>query len=297
MEHDVAAGKKMTNEAESQWGVMLENKAGFTTTQVYWTFLLSAGGELFTPDGKASAFNSEAGLETLTFLADHVYKYKISPHKLYTDLEAWNDWGTRKIGSILLYPDFTANILATKVRSATKTAPYKVKKAAHFAGNYWTLSTLSKNKEAAAKFCQWWVQPAISGRWAGESGATPNSQAAADHPNFRQFLAQNPLGQAFWTLSPLHDPSLGSWGCLGSSRFSRKWWSQRWWPVCPPKRPWPRLRRARTRSSSGRRRHRSSPISEPLDRHPLQTCPGVLEGRLPRVLLNSTVESVAMTIL
>ena len=41
------------------------------------------------------------------------------------------------------------------------------------------------------------VQPAISGRWAGESGAIPNSQAAIDHPNFKQFLAKNPLGQAF----------------------------------------------------------------------------------------------------
>ncbi|HEV8308385.1 MAG TPA: extracellular solute-binding protein [Methylomirabilota bacterium] len=205
----IAAARKMTNAAENQWGLMLGNKAGFTTAQVYWTFLLSAGGELISPDGKASAFNSEPGLETLSFLAEAVHKHKVSPHKLYTDVEAWNDWGTRRIGSILLYPVFTANILATRVRSMTKTAPWKLRKAAHFAGNYWTISSLGKNKEAVARFCQWWVQPAVSGRWAGESGALPNSQAAADHPSFKQFLAQNPLGQAFLDTIPFARPFPG----------------------------------------------------------------------------------------
>jgi ABC-type glycerol-3-phosphate transport system substrate-binding protein len=42
----------------------------------------------------------------------------------------------------------------------------------------------------------------VSGRWAGESGAIPNSKAAADHPSYREFLAQNPLGQAFLDTIP-----------------------------------------------------------------------------------------------
>jgi ABC-type glycerol-3-phosphate transport system substrate-binding protein len=53
------------------------------------------------------------------------------------------------------------------------------------------------------------VQPAISGRWAGESGAIPNSQAAIDHPNFKQFLAKNPLGQAFLDTIPFAKPFPG----------------------------------------------------------------------------------------
>ena len=66
--------------------------------------------------------------------------------------------------------------------------PRRKQRGAHFAGNYWTISSQSKNKEAAGQFCQWWVQPVISGRWAGETGAIPNSQAAIDHPLFKQFL-------------------------------------------------------------------------------------------------------------
>ncbi|HWU40325.1 MAG TPA: extracellular solute-binding protein, partial [Candidatus Acidoferrum sp.] len=205
----IAVAKKMSNPAEGVWGLVLANQAGFASAQMYYTFLLTAGGELITPDGKSPAFNSEAGLETLTFLADSVYKHKISPQKAYTDVQSWSEWGTRKIGSALLYPVFTANILATKVRSATKIAPRKVRHAAHFAGNYWTLSTASKNKEAAAKFFQWWVQPAVSGRWAGESGSLPNSQAATDHPNFKKFLAQNPLGQPFLDAIPMARPFPG----------------------------------------------------------------------------------------
>ena len=164
---------------------------------------------LFSPDGKAVAFNSEAGLNTLTFLADNVNKTKISPRKAYTDIQSWSEWGTRKVGSVLLYPVFTANILATKVRSAAAPPPKKVKPGAHFAGNYWTISNSSKNKEAAAKFCQWWVQPSISGRWAGESGAIPNSQAAIDDPGFKEFLAKNPLGQAFLDTIPSARPFPG----------------------------------------------------------------------------------------
>jgi ABC-type glycerol-3-phosphate transport system substrate-binding protein len=198
----LAAATRMTNAADNQWGLMLGNKPGFTTAQNFWAFLTGAGGEFFTSDGKASAFNSEAGLETLAFMADNVRARKISPQKSYTDVEAWNEWGTRKVGSALLYPVFTANILATKVRSMTAPPPKKVRRGAHFAGNYWCISGLSKNKEAVAKFCQWWVQPAVSGRWAGESGAIPNSKAAADHPSYREFLAQNPLGQAFLDTIP-----------------------------------------------------------------------------------------------
>ncbi len=202
----IATATKLTNPAENQWGLMLGNQVGFSTAQAYWSFLVAAGGELVTPDGKASAFNSPAGLETLTFYADAVNKLKISPRKLYTDVQAWSEWGTRKVGSVLLYPVFTANILATKVRSATAPPPRKANRGAHFAGNYWTISTASKNKEAAAKFCQWWVQTPISGRWAGESGAIPNSQAAIESPEFKQFLAKNPLGQAFIDTIPYARP-------------------------------------------------------------------------------------------
>lgn len=210
---DVA--RKMTSPGDNQWGLMLGNQTGFSTAQAYYSFLISAGGELLTPDGKATAFNSDAGLETLTFYADAVLKHRISPRKMYTDVQAWSEWSTRKIGSVLLYPVFTSAILASKVPSMTAPPPKKVNRGAHFAGNYWTISTASKNKEAAAKFCQWWVQPGVSGRWAGESGAIPNSQAAIDHPDFKQFLAKNPLGQAFIDTIPYARPFPGVIGVPG----------------------------------------------------------------------------------
>ena len=205
----VAAATKMTNPAENQWGLMLGNQPGFATAQTYWALLTAAGGELVTPDGRASAFNSPAGLETLAFLTDAVNRHKISPRRVYTDVQAWSEWGTRKIGTVMLYPVFTANILATKVPSMTAVPPRKVKRGAHFAGNYLTIATASKNKEAAAKFCQWWVQTPVSARWAGESGAIPNSQAAIDSAEYRQFLAKNPLGQAFLDTIPYAQPFPG----------------------------------------------------------------------------------------
>ncbi len=88
----IALALKMTNASENQFGLMLGNQAGFTTAQNYYAFLLGAGGSLLTPDGKASAFNSEAGLDALTFMGDAVNKHKISPRKMYTDVLAWTEW-------------------------------------------------------------------------------------------------------------------------------------------------------------------------------------------------------------
>jgi ABC-type glycerol-3-phosphate transport system substrate-binding protein len=205
----IAQAQKMTNPAENQWGLMLGNQPGFGTAQTFYSFLVSAGGDFITPDGKASAFNSPAGLDTLTFFADAVNKLQISPKKLYNDTQAWTEWPTRKVGSVLLYPVWTASILGSKVPSATAPPPRRVTNGAHFAGSYWTISKASKNQEAAAKFCQWWATAPISARWAGESGAIPNSQAAIDHPDFKKFLAQNPLGQAFIDTIPFARPFPG----------------------------------------------------------------------------------------
>ena len=61
----VAAAEKMSNPADNQWGLELSNQPGFGTAQAYWSFMVSAGGDLITPDGKASCIlNSEAGLAT-----------------------------------------------------------------------------------------------------------------------------------------------------------------------------------------------------------------------------------------
>ncbi len=49
----------------------------------------------------------------------------------------------------------------------------------------------------------------MSGRWAAESGATPNSQAAADHPTYRELLKKNPLAQAFLDTIPIARPFPG----------------------------------------------------------------------------------------
>jgi len=202
----IAAAKKMTNAAEGQWGLVLGNQPGTSTTITYYAFLMSAGGDLLTPDGKSIAFNSEAGLDALAFFADSVHKHKISPQKAFTEVQIYGEWGMRKYGATILTPVWSSNILATKIRCTTKILPRKIKHATFLGGNFFALSTLSKNKEGAGRFCQWWVQPAISGRWAGETGGIPNSQAAADHPNFKQFLAQNPFGQTFLDAIPLARP-------------------------------------------------------------------------------------------
>ncbi|MCX6081186.1 MAG: ABC transporter substrate-binding protein [Chloroflexi bacterium] len=71
--------QKLTNPAKKQYGIGL----GYTAGGPYriWMSLLwqHKGQELLTPDNTKAAFNTPAGIESLQFMYDLVYKYKVNP--------------------------------------------------------------------------------------------------------------------------------------------------------------------------------------------------------------------------
>ena len=193
----VEAGKLVTK--GSQWGVLIPNKPDQNTSQVGYSLLMAAGGELLTPDGKEPAFNSAAGLETLQFAADLIQKHKIQPVKSYGLLDTWTDYGNGQIGGICLYPVWLANIKTFKFQSVTAQMPKLKGPGAHFAGNYWTLLATKKKEKAEPfkRFTEWWFQPQINARWCKDTGGTPTSQETIDDPVYKKFLQDEPAAKAY----------------------------------------------------------------------------------------------------
>ena len=62
------AAKKLTNSAKKQFGWAYVNDGSEDTVWRFWALLWEAGGNILTPDGKKSAFNSPAGVKALTHL-------------------------------------------------------------------------------------------------------------------------------------------------------------------------------------------------------------------------------------
>ena len=266
----IAAAVKMTSAGDNQWGLELSNQPGLGTAQVFWTLLqIPPAAIWYRRTARPSAFNSGPGLETLTFLADAVKKNKISPRKAYTDIQSWSEWGTRKVGSVLLYPVFTATILASKVRSATAPAPMKVKRGAHFAGNYWTISSASKNKEAAAQLLPV-VGAALDQRSLGRRKWRHSQLPGGDRRSGLQGVPgqESAWARPSWTRSLSHGRSRACSAFRRSSRSYPRWCSPRSWETPRQRTHWPRRRSVRIRNSSARRRGRPDDglVPRPVDR-------------------------------
>ena len=61
-------------------------------------------------------------------------KTRISPRKAYTDIQSWSEWGTGKIGSVLLYPVFTRQHSGHKGTDRVGTAPQEGQARCAFCG-------------------------------------------------------------------------------------------------------------------------------------------------------------------
>ena len=65
-----AAAKKLTNSATNTYGYGYSVSGSEETTWQFWPHLWQNGGEVLSADGKKAAFDSQAGIDALTFLRD-----------------------------------------------------------------------------------------------------------------------------------------------------------------------------------------------------------------------------------
>ncbi len=193
----VEHGKKLTDASQNQFGIVLPNKPTTWTTEVWYGFLLSAGGEFLTPDNSQAAFNSEAGVQALQYWVDLHQTYKVAPLVSMDNNGVQSSYQTGKIGMWTMYPVITSTVAAFNFKSRTTPAPKKVRAGTHFAGTYMAMMAGGKNKPAVWQFFDWWMKPEINAKWCADTGGLPIRKSVTDHPIYQDYLKKQPMAKAY----------------------------------------------------------------------------------------------------
>jgi multiple sugar transport system substrate-binding protein len=184
----VADARKLTNPAIKQFGTAYVTP-GTEDTVWHWEALLwEAAGHLLTPDNKKAAFNSPAGLRSLTTLRTMA----VTDHSAYldpTDSAYANLFNSGKIGMLVTGPwDL----------SAFPNVHYGVQIMPSFPGtsgghqtisgpDNWVIFNNGGSRVAAAeKFLLWLTAPAQVKYFSLHTGDLPIRRSVADSPGFYQ---------------------------------------------------------------------------------------------------------------
>jgi ABC-type glycerol-3-phosphate transport system substrate-binding protein len=193
----VSYAEKVNKPEKKQFGIMFPNRPYPWTTEVWYGFLLQAGGDMLAPDEREVAFNSEAGVKALKLWSDVVNVQKVAPQTALDADTLVSTYQTGTVGLFPMYPVLTTRIKTFPFKSRNTPYPTNVKKGTHFAGNYSTIAAASKNKEAAFRWCEWWWQPEVNAKWCAGTGALPARASSREHAIYQEFSKSEPLTKAF----------------------------------------------------------------------------------------------------
>jgi multiple sugar transport system substrate-binding protein len=184
----VADAQKLTDTAAKQYGTAYVTP-GTEDTVWHWEALLwEAGGSLLTPDNKQAAFNSAAGLESLSTLRTMA----VTDKSMYfdpTDEAYTNLFNSGKIGMLVTGPwDLSA---FPNVNYGVQLMPsYPGSTAGHqtISGpdNWVVFNNGSSQVSAAEQFLLWLTAPAQVKSWSLQTGDLPTRTSVADSSGFDQ---------------------------------------------------------------------------------------------------------------
>ncbi len=155
------------------------------------TFLYSAGGHPFTPDGKRAAFNSPEGREALGFYKT-ILDRKIDSIRLDGDEQGF---GQEKV-AIFFRESYMTRFLAEhypNVEYGLAPIPRKKFSLSDGASYVLTVNAESQDREAAWRFVQFLMSDEAYARMMDSGGTTPTIKSIATLPKY----AQDPLVQTF----------------------------------------------------------------------------------------------------
>jgi multiple sugar transport system substrate-binding protein len=124
--------------------------------QHWYRFLWEAGGDLFTPDLKASAFNSKAGVEALEFWVNLIQKDKVTDIGFGTGIPNTSLMSVDKAAMAMVHNRYYETELKTKPELAAKIGvvpPLKRtadgKQGEFVGGSYWSIAKSTKYPKEA----------------------------------------------------------------------------------------------------------------------------------------------------
>ncbi len=188
------AARKLSAPAQHRYGWAYVNDGSEDTVWRYVAMLWQAGGDLLSPDGKKSAFDSPAGLQAMHLLHDMA----VTDHSVYLDTgdgQYQNLFSSGRIGMLWTGPwdlstfnkdvSYGAQILPGKVTHATIAGP----------DNYMLFN--KGDTKTAWAFLQWLVSAPTHLKFAIATGDLPLRQSETRLPGYQDFLKRYPADQVF----------------------------------------------------------------------------------------------------
>jgi multiple sugar transport system substrate-binding protein len=162
-------------------------------------FLWQAGGELLNEDGTKAAFNSQAGIDALEFLASLVNKDKSAKWSEVGAGHKIDNFLAGRISMMICGPWNLAQLAAQdKVKYGAIFLPGNIKQATDLGGeNLYLFKSDSAREKAAWELCKFIASADFQVDWAIATGYLPISRSAAGDAKYQAFLEQNPFVKVF----------------------------------------------------------------------------------------------------
>jgi multiple sugar transport system substrate-binding protein len=188
------AAKKLTDPSKNQYGYAYSVSGQEDTTWQFWPHLWQRGGAILSDDGKEAVFNSQAGVDALTFLRDMAVEDK-SIYLDQTDTKYGELFAAGSIGMITSGPWqlYDLNVAGT---------PYGATILPGFEGDHQTVSGpdvwalfdhQDKNREYwSYEFMKWLTSAEQDERWNVAIGNLPLRSGELDSDAFAEQVANYP---------------------------------------------------------------------------------------------------------
>jgi len=183
----VAASEQLSNGTD-KWGYEFFTQPGDTGEGVTWqfqVFLWQAGGEFLTEDNAAAAFNSEAGINALTFWRDLIVD-ELAP------LGPWGEFGKGNVGMVM-DGSWMVGIWRTDAPFDFGVAPMPIPEGGEQATNMggeqiFIFESDDARQLAAWEFVKYVTSPEVQVGWNQATGFVPVQRSVADDPAYQDWL-------------------------------------------------------------------------------------------------------------
>jgi ABC-type glycerol-3-phosphate transport system substrate-binding protein len=217
----VTVGEQLTK--NGNYGFMMGSDGN--GSYLWLPFLWQAGGELFTSNGKAAAFNSAAGQAAWEYYASLPLMHHIVPPSYLGAGLTWEQYYTpflQEQAAMMTQGDWAITPLQQGnpgLEFGIAPLPVGKERATVLGGYTLGIPTTSKNREAAWKFIQWLT--AAGQEWILESYQRVPTRVDVEH----SALAKNPLETAFLEQAPYGraQPNIPAWDNIICNAMSNGW--------------------------------------------------------------------------
>ncbi|GAA4632151.1 ABC transporter substrate-binding protein [Actinoallomurus vinaceus] len=188
------AARRLTDASKHQYGWSYANDGSEDTVWRFLALLWQAGGDLLTPDGKKSAFDSPAGLSAMQLLHDMA----VTDHSVYLetgDGQYQNLFNSGKIAMLWTGP-WDLSGIPKDVQYGSQILPGKVTHATIAGPDNYMLFNKADRKTAWA-FIQWLDSAEVHLKFSIATGDLPLRESETKLPGYQDFLKRYPANKVF----------------------------------------------------------------------------------------------------